>query len=65
MFASLLNIIIIYILRSPTIIRIPTNIIQWYVASNRRSNQFAGSFQINFNLEQNIEADIVFVYRFL
>ena len=64
MFASLLN-IIIYILRSPTIIRIPTYRIQWYVASNRQSYHFAGSFQINFNLEQNVEADIVFVYRFL
>ena len=56
MFASLLN-ITIYILRSPTVI---SNTYQWSVASNRQSYHFSGSFQINFNLEKNIEADIFF-----
>ena len=35
-----------------------TNLIQLFFASNRQSYHFAGSFQINFNMEKNIEADI-------
>ena len=35
-----------------------TNLIQLSFASNRQSYHFAGSFQINFNMEKNIEAYI-------